>query len=240
MISCEFYLELKDYAPKIIVAVLFCALTVYSCFFLRPPFMRKVREWTDKEFFLYSLLVILLLGIAFIIFKVLESGSKLFCSIWIFVSLTSATVRAENKAQNIDIAVHKKSVSLGSLYQQKISAKRLTASQHINLSAEVIFTFSSGYWVWIFVWQLKFYPVHRRPISWGWDDGGTEIFLHPSSVRPLLSGNCASFPVSKGRKKLCVLYRTRPDACRHSFCPYRLLRFCGTGQLRGLIWTVFK
>ena len=50
-------------------------------FFLRPPFMRKVREWTDKEFFLYSLLVILLLGIAFIIFKVLESGSKLFCSI---------------------------------------------------------------------------------------------------------------------------------------------------------------
>lgn len=51
MISCEFYLELKDYAPKIIVAVLFCALTVYSCFFLRPPFMRKVREWTDKEFF---------------------------------------------------------------------------------------------------------------------------------------------------------------------------------------------
>jgi len=30
-------------------------------------------------------------------------------------------------------------------------AKRLTASQHINLSAEVIFTFSSGYWVWIFV-----------------------------------------------------------------------------------------
>lgn len=75
------YLELKDYAPKIIVAVLFCALTVYSCFFLRPPFMRKVREWTDKEFFLYSLLVILLLGIAFIIFKVLESGSKLFCSI---------------------------------------------------------------------------------------------------------------------------------------------------------------
>lgn len=61
------------------------------------------------------------------------------------------TVSAENKAQNIDIAVHKKSVIWGSLYQQTISAIRQVDDQSINLSTEASFTFSSGYWVWIFV-----------------------------------------------------------------------------------------
>ena len=240
LLPCDVYTACKDFVPEFLVISVILTYFIYSFFFLRPFFIRRFRAWTDAEFVLYSLLMIVLTGLWFILSEVFDSGSELFCSIWFFASLISATVSAENKAQNIDIAVHKKSVIWGSLYQQTISAIRQVDDQSINLSTEASFTFSSGYWVWIFVWQLKFYPVHRRPVSWGWDDGRAEILLHPSSFRPLLSGNCTFIPVPKQRKELCVFYRTRTNAYRHCVCPYQLLRFCGTGQLRGLIWTVFK
>ena len=166
MISCEFYLELKDYAPKIIVAVLFCALTVYSCFFSPAAFYAQGPRMDRQR-----------------VFSIFSSGNSSFRDC--FYYFQSAGIRFEALLFNLNLRVshfcNSKSRKQSAKHRhcstqeickfgffvptKKFSAKRLTASQHINLSAEVIFTFSSGYWVWILSDSSNFYPVHRRPIS---------------------------------------------------------------------------
>ena len=254
----------SDFFRTVVIAVTTAFIPFYYCLKAWPQITKICigRPLSSKDkLYLLMLLVASIVGSTPAILAVVFS-EEISSAILDFLPWTNCLLMERaSQAQPAEIAVPRAvmmsqrwSISCGNLLLRNKSApaKPITAAmirliinillRHCwrNLTISLVFTVFSGYWVWIFVWQLKFYPVHRRPISWGWDDGGTEIFLHPSSVRPLLSGNCASFPVSKGRKKLCVLYRTRPDACRHSFCPYRLLRFCGTGQLRGLIWTVFK
>ena len=56
---------------------LFYLLVLFST----PLFYRRFRAWTDAEFVLYSLLMIVLTGLWFILSEVFDSGSELFCSI---------------------------------------------------------------------------------------------------------------------------------------------------------------
>lgn len=56
----------------------------------------------------------------------------------------------------------------------------------------------------------------------------------------LLSGLCCLaiaplFLFQNSERNSVSFTPPRTDAYRHCVCPYRLLRFCGTGQLRGLI-----
>ena len=80
-IPCLVYFTIKDYVPLIIEATLLFALFAYSYGFLRPFFSRRFREWTDIEFILYFLLMLLLCALVFILFEVFESGLELFCSV---------------------------------------------------------------------------------------------------------------------------------------------------------------
>ena len=81
LLPCDVYTACKDFVPEFLVISVILTYFIYSFFFLRPFFIRRFRAWTDAEFVLYSLLMIVLTGLWFILSEVFDSGSELFCSI---------------------------------------------------------------------------------------------------------------------------------------------------------------
>lgn len=78
LLPCDVYTACKDFVPEFLVISVILTYFIYSFFFLRPFFIRRFRAWTDAEFVLYSLLMIVLTGLWFILSEVFDSGSELF------------------------------------------------------------------------------------------------------------------------------------------------------------------